>query len=233
MTPSDRERFLARYWLQGIEPDVVADVASRMHLRHLRNGASLYTLGDPPEYLYFVVSGKIRLGGQNARGDDMLLHIVEVGGEVGMLSLLDGKARRQLAHCIGATSLLALSQADFVLLMKRHPALQGRIVQHLCAMVRSVLAFTEDNTLLRLPARLAKRLIVLASLHGTPGAEGIVINLPLTHQDLAKMLGVTRQSVGQIILQWQREGWVQHRYRQFAICDRAALESVIETNAQL
>ncbi|WP_432262533.1 Crp/Fnr family transcriptional regulator [Cupriavidus sp. TMH.W2] len=231
MSPSDKEQFLAHHWLQGLDPAIIADVASCLHLCRHRNGAALYALGDPPECLYLVVSGKVRLGGQNARGDDMLLHIVDVGAEVGMLSLLDGKARRQLAHCVGDTSLLVLRQADFLSLMKRHSALQWRIIQELCATVRTFCEVTEDTVLLRLSARLAKRLLTLMSQHGTPGTGGIVINLPLSHQELAKMLGVTRQSIGLVMSHWKQKGWVQQRYRQLVVSDPTALEAVIVSNS--
>lgn len=226
----DKEAFLARTWLRGLPAPIIAEVATRAHMRRMSEGQRIFSRGDQPGSFYLIVTGQVRICSENANGEEMTLTLIEAGNGFGEISILDEQPRTHNADCMCDLVLLTIARADFLALLNQHPPLQWQVMRQLCRSIRMTFNVIEDNLRLKLAARLAKRLLLLAQTYGVHGEEGVTINLHLSQQELGNMMGATRQSISKQLAVWQRAGWIKQEYSRITICDAAALAAVTEVS---
>lgn len=220
-------------WLRDLSPELVARLQAMSVRRALRDGERLYARGDAAEGLYGVVRGRIRLSVPTANGREMLFVLFEPGSWFGEVSMFDGEPRPQDAHAVGDSEILLLPRTRFLALLDQQPELYRGFTRLLCRKLRTVLEYVEDALTLPLAARLGKRLLELARVYGVDEAEGRLIDLALPQDDLASMLGATRQSVSKQLKAWEQRGWIALRYRHVVMRDAAALEREVAKLAGL
>jgi CRP/FNR family cyclic AMP-dependent transcriptional regulator len=162
--------------------------------------------GDPGDALYGVITGRVRISASGAGGKEIFLNIMEPGDAFGEIALLDGQPRTAAATTITPTELMIIRREDFLALVKREPQLAVHLIELLCKRVRWTSEQSEDSSLLSVPARLAKRLLSLASSHGRKTAAGA--QLKITQEDLAQFLGLSRQIVNKYLQTWKKQGWI-------------------------
>ncbi|MEH6418993.1 Crp/Fnr family transcriptional regulator [Pseudomonas sp. CGJS7] len=220
-------------WLRDLSTEVVAQLAAMSVRRRLRDGELLYARGDAADGLYGVVRGRIRLSVPTANGREMLFVLFEPGSWFGEVSMFDGEPRPQDARAVGESEILLLPRVRFLALLDEHPELYRGFTRLLCRKLRTALEFVEDALSLPLAARLGKRVLELARVYGVDDAQGRLIDLPLPQDDLASMLGATRQSVSKELKSWEQQGWIALRYRHVVLRDAAALERMVAKLAGL
>lgn len=215
-------------WLRDLSADVVAHLAAISSRRRLRDGEMLYARGDAADSLYGVVRGRIRMSVSEADGREVLLALFEPGSWFGEVSMFDGQPRPQDAHAVGDTEVMSLPRTRFLALLDQHPELYGAFARLLCRKLRMALDYIEDVLVLPLGARLAKRLLDLARSYGVPDdvpdGRGVLIDLPLPQDDLARMLGASRQSVSKELKAWEAQGLIQVKYRRIRLLDPECLQ---------
>jgi CRP-like cAMP-binding protein len=162
--------------------------------------------GDPGDALYGVVTGKVRISSGAPSGKEVFLNVMEPGDAFGEIALLDGHARTATATTLAQAELIVIRREQFQALLEREPRVAVHIIELLCKRVRWTAQQMEDSTLLGAPARLAKRLLSLASVHGRESAAGV--KLMLSQENLAQFLGLSRQIVNKHLQTWKRKHWV-------------------------
>jgi CRP/FNR family transcriptional regulator, cyclic AMP receptor protein len=140
---------------------------------------------------------------------------------------MDGLPRTAGATAIERTTLIVLKRVDFLALLEREPRLAIHLLKLLCERLRWTSELVEESAFLSGTARLAKRLLTLASLHGRPGASGQGMELRISQSELAHFLGVSRQIVNQHLGEWSKAGWVELGRARILIADPDALRRVI------
>ena len=200
---------------EAVEQAFRAVATSRRHA----DGDLIHGRGDPPDGLYYIVRGKVRMSGVTPGGRELLLTVLEAGSWFGEISLLDGLPRTHDAHASGDTELLVVSQEAFDRLIGAQPELLREIIRLLCSRLRLAMRAIEDAMLLPLPARLAKRLLE------APVADGQGVRLP--QEQLARLLATSRQTISGIVKAWERRGWVGVSYGQIMVIDREALAALV------
>ena len=189
----------------------------------------LFRKGDPGDSLYVVLAGRISIGTTSEDGKEVVLNVLGRGEVFGEIALLDGKARTADATAMAESNLLVLDRKDFMPFLESHPEVAARLIAVLCERVRWVSQSYEDALFMDLPARLAKRLLLLAETHGEPaGGTGTRIEFPLSQQELAKMAGVSRESVNKLLRAWQTQGLIAHDHSHVTILDEARLRRLVE-----
>jgi CRP/FNR family cyclic AMP-dependent transcriptional regulator len=118
-----------------------------------------------------------------------------------------------------------IRREQFVALLGTEPQLAAHLIKLLCSRVRWTAQLMEDSALLSVPARIAKRLLSLADLHGR--ATGPGIKLAISQEELAQFLSVSRQVVNQHLQTWKAKGWIQLGRGSVTICDVRSLEVLI------
>ena len=227
MTAPTRAATWSQPWRDIASPELGAALAAIGRQRALADGELLYARGDPGSELYGVGSGFIRLAAQTQDGEEALLGLYPPGSWFGEMSLFDELPRPTSAYAVGQTELLVVSAAALRRMLDGKPLWYRDFARVLCNKLRISLAHIE-STYLPLSVRIVLRLLDLAQAYGQPldgeaGAGGIVIGLRLPQEDLARMLGLTRQSVNKELRGLESSGWLHIQRGRITLLDPAAL----------
>ncbi|MHA7598836.1 Crp/Fnr family transcriptional regulator [Alicycliphilus sp. T452] len=206
------EILMSNPWFAGLPQPVREAVLARARLRVLAQGQCLFHRGDPLDHLFALLEGCVRISGTSSEGREALLTFYEPGAWFGEVSVLDGGPRTHTAHAHTPVRLLQLSVPDFEALLAAHPALSRKLLQLESSRLRLLTENFEAFATHSLEQRLAMRLLDLSQSFGQPQGGGVGIDLHLSQEVLAQMVGSTRQRVNQLLRQWEQDGWVAHRY---------------------
>jgi CRP/FNR family transcriptional regulator, cyclic AMP receptor protein len=192
---------------RGLPNATLARIAGLGLRRVYDEGGVIFMRGDPGDSLCGVVTGRVRISASRPGGKEVFLNIMGPGDSFGEIALLDGMPRTATATAMVRTELTIIRRNQFLALLRTEPQLAAHLIQLLCKRVRWTAQLMEDSALLSVPARIAKRLLSLASLHGreTPGG----IKLTISQEELAQFLGLSRQIVNQHLQAWKARGWIQ------------------------
>lgn len=228
MPSFDKEMFLERTWLKGLSDESIRAAAAVAGMVHLKDGHCLYRRGDKPLAFYVMVTGAMRFTRVNDAGKEMILDVAAPGTAFGEISIMGSRVRAYTAEGIGDTALLAIAAEDFRALFEKYQDVRWRIVEKLCARINKYYESFDDFLLLKLPARIAKRIVGLAQAQDVHNADDLILDAGLSQERLASMLGISRQSLSKQLLEWRNAGWIDIQYGRIVIRNLDALKSVSE-----
>jgi CRP-like cAMP-binding protein len=201
-------------------------LASRAVVKRYRRGEAIVRQGDPGDSLHVVVEGVVRITSLSPSGEEFTFATMRPGESVGELSLLDGRARSANAIASEATRTLVIDRSDFLAWLLDHPAAAVTLLESLSLMVRRLSDTVTDLTSLDLAHRLAKLLLHLANGEGGESLSGQV-RVRITQDELASMLGVSRQSVNKELNRLAGEGWLTLARGSVTLIDPDALRTFV------
>jgi CRP/FNR family transcriptional regulator/CRP/FNR family cyclic AMP-dependent transcriptional regulator len=137
----------------------------------------------------------------------------------GELALIDDSPRSATVQALEPVAAVTLHHDDFLNLLRTNQAANERVLASLANKIRDLTTQVSDLAFLDLEGRLAKKLVELAETHGTPLGNAIEIQLPLTQEDLAGMVGATRASVNKLLGWYEDQGLIARRTRRLEITD--------------
>ncbi len=143
--------------------------------------------------------------------------------------MLDGKERTADASAIGPSELLFIARPNFMRFLEGHPRVALRLLDVLCSRIRWVSESYEDVVFKRLPNRLAKKLVLLAETFGEARDGGIRIGLRLPQQELANMVGATRESINKQTRTWEAAGLITYQHGHITVLNLARLSEIAES----
>lgn len=225
-----REVLLADTWFAGVPLPLRTALLRLGRVQALGPGQALFGRGQVAEGLCCVLEGALRVGAVQADGSESVLAFVEPGQWFGEISLIDGQPRTHDAVADGPTTVLQVPQPALLTWLAEHPAHWQAIAQLACAKLRMLFGVIEDIAHLPLEGRLAKRLWLVA--HGYGGRSGAprwVLNLP--QEQLALMLGVSRQSANKALRALEARGLIALRYGGIELRDLAGLAALGEASS--
>jgi CRP-like cAMP-binding protein len=156
---------------------------------------------------------------------------MEPGDTFGEIAVMDGLPRTAAATAIDQSTLIVIKRQDFLQLLEREPQLAIHLLKLLCERLRWTSELVEESAFLAGEARLAKRLLILASLHGRAAEVG-VLELGISQAELARFLGSSRQIVNQHLSEWRRRGWIEVARSRIIIRNAEALRQLIAETAR-
>lgn len=216
MTGSVAQALRAVPWLAACGDEVIDSLAEYSRVQGVADGAAMAWRGRHDDRLIVVVRGMLEVSMASAEGRRHVLNVIGPGTVFGLIPVLDQRPWIHDAWARGPSEVLRLHRDALLETMRRHPPLAGAIVQLLCARARKIYSALAAQSLLELPARVARTLLMLAAERGTP-----VLALP--QADLADMLGVTRQSLNRELQALLRRGAVALGRGRIELRDQAAL----------
>ena len=196
-------------WFSKLSPALRDAILARSNVRRLRDGALLSTRGAPAEEWCGVAKGAVRVSSVSLAGKQITLTYVEPGTWFGDIALFDGMPRTHDANAHGETTLLVVRKADFKWLLSQHVELYEALLRLNCRRLRLLFDTVEDLNTLPLSSRLAKQVLLLARSYGVEQGSEIRIGLQLAQEDLAQLLGASRQRVNQELKGFERDGAVR------------------------
>jgi CRP-like cAMP-binding protein len=204
----------------GVADDDLRSLAATGGTRTLIRGDVLFAEGDVPDQLYIVLSGRIAIANRSIDGRESVLALMEPGDLFGDLAMLDGLPRSAEARALEASSVLAIPYGPVMALFEREPTLLWGVVRMLSSRMRNTDEALADSVFLDVTGRTAKRLLELA------GSKDEFL-LPVTQEELAGMVGASRERVNKAIASFIRLGWLEQHERRYRILhrDRLAMRS--------
>jgi len=199
--------------LRGLPRAELEGLASTMRRRAYRRGEAVFHQGDPGQVLHVVYGGRLKIVLPGQHGEEALLTIVGPGDLFGDLALLDGAPRSASVVALEPVETAVLSRAEFLGLLRRSPAVVDGLLATLAQTIRRLSEEVADLTFLDLHARLAKKLLDLSETHGQAADGSIEIQVPLTQEELASMIGATRPRVNKLLGLYEDRGAIARRGR--------------------
>ena len=182
--------------------------------------------GDPPEEWMACAKGAVRVSSTSLSGKQITFTYVEPGIWFGDVAILDGDTRTHDVYAHGETTILCVAKADFHKILAAHVELYDAMLRLQARRIRQLFGLVEDLNTLPLRSRLAKQLLHLARSYGVPslhhGSE-TRIGLHLAQEELAQLLGASRQRVNQELKAMEREEILRIEPGGLVIRDREAL----------
>lgn len=209
LTLEERRNIEQGTWFSKLSPALQADMLQRCRVRRLKDGAPLSTRGSPAQDWTGVARGAVRVSSVSVAGKPVSLTYAEPGTWFGDIALFDGLPRTHDSHAHGETTLVSMGKADFHALLAQHVELYDALLRLNCRRLRLMFDLIEELNTLPLAARLAKRLLLLAKTYGTAQGDEVRIRLKLAQEDIAQLLGASRQRVNQELKAFERAGAVR------------------------
>jgi len=206
LTIPERNNIEAGSWFSRLSLPLRNAIMSRAVVRRLPDGALLSSRGQPAEEWCGVAKGAVRVSSVSLSGKEITLTYVEPGVWFGDTALFDGMPRTHDANAHGATTLLVVRKPDFKELLSQHVELYDALLRLNCRRLRLMFDAVEDLNTRPLSSRLAKQILSLARSYGIQDGDEIRIGLQLAQEDLAQLLGASRQRVNQELKGFEREG---------------------------
>ena len=167
--------------------------------RTFRAGEVICHRDDPGQVLYIIKEGKVKISLISPDGQEISLVVFGPGDCVGELALLDGEPRSADVIALERVECYTLQRSDFHKTVMKNPTIAIHVLEVLSRRLRRMNKQVEDLIFLDVYGRVAKKLLELADEHGQPTDEGTLINVRLTQQELASMVGASRESVNKVI----------------------------------
>ena len=219
----DTGGFAATSAPEGFSIDDFEEVGLRTVERRFDPKDTIFTPGDPDDQLYFVLSGTVRLYkiyGDYKEGTTALL---KGGGVFGKLSLVEGRWQDVFAEAVTEVRVASVQKASLERAMKSQPDFALKLFASFSERLRQSDEVIESLLHREVSTRLATLLLNLGDRFGEENGTGTMLEVRLTHQDLANMIASTREAVSKVMSELQREGYIEVRKRKIVILNREAL----------
>ena len=233
LTVEERESINAGRWFSSLSPSLRHDILRCAYVKRFQDGELIAARGEPPEDWIACALGAVRVSSTSISGKQITLTYVEPGVWFGDVAIFDGDRRTHDAYAHGSTTTLCVAKADFKKILAIHAELYEALLRLHARRIRQLYGLVEDLNTLPLRARLAKQLLHLVRSYGVPslsdGTE-MRIGLQLAQEELAQLLGASRQRVNQELKSMEREEAIRIEPGGLVIRNRDALMRIIEAD---
>jgi len=213
----DRHILETTQLLSALPPATLEELRRHSTVRTVARNEVLFRQGEPATELYGVVKGRIAILTRSPDGRESLVAVLDEGSLLGELPMFDGGPRSADARALEESSVLVLDYESVRAAIDAQPTLLWVIVRMLARRLRNTDEALADAVFLDVPARTAKRLLEIAG-----GADEF--RLPMTQEDLAGLVGASRERVNKALSLFTKLGWIEVEGRgRYRILDRDAL----------
>jgi CRP/FNR family transcriptional regulator, cyclic AMP receptor protein len=185
----------------------------------LARGERLFSEGDTGDRLYIIMAGKIKLTRAAPDGRENLLSVHGPGEMFGELSLFDPVPRTSSATAVTDTQLAGLAHDSLHSWLSTRPEVAMYLLQALAQRLRRINDVKADLVFTDVPGRVAKALLDLAERFGVQAPEGMQVNHDLTQEELAQLVGASRETVNKALADFTSRGWIQLAAKSVLITD--------------
>ena len=231
LTPAEREAINAGQWFCSLSPSLRHDILRQATVRRAKDGTQIYARGDTPHKWYACAQGAVRMSSTSLSGRQTTLAYVEPGAWFGAMSTFLDEPRTRDAHAHGDTTLLCVDKDSFHALLAAHTSFYDALLRLQARRIRQTYGLVEDLNTLPLRARLAKQLLHLSRSYGTHTLEDpreLRIGLHLVQEELAQLLGASRQRVNQELKRMERDECIRVEPQGLVIRDLVALQAIVQ-----
>lgn len=202
-----------------LDDEVFSALTAELTEVELSRGASVFHEGDDGDQLYVILSGKIKLGRTAPDGRENLLAILGPGEVFGEMALFNPAPRSASATAVSATSLAGLRHENLRKVIYSSPEVSMQLLGALARRLSRTNESLADLVFSDVPGRVAKALLDLADRFGRPTADGLLVAHDLTQEELAQLVGASRETVNKALAEFVQRDWIRLENRAVIILD--------------
>ena len=233
LTIEERAAINAGRWFNTLSPSLRHDILRCATVKRFQNDALICARGDPPEEWMACARGAVRVSSTSLSGKQITLTYVEPGIWFGDGAIFDGDRRTHDAYAHGDCTVVCVARVDLMKILAQHVELYEALLRLHARRIRQLYGLVEDLNTLPLRARLAKQLLHLVRSYGVSSLDDpreMRIGLHLAQEDLAQLLGASRQRVNQELKAMEREGSIRIEPGGLLVRDSAALLAIVNAD---
>jgi CRP/FNR family transcriptional regulator len=192
-----------------IDPKLAEELYNKLITRKYRKKMLIFMEGEPADYIYFILHGKVKLSKISAEGQEKIVQIIQDGQFFGEVPVLDGGTHPLTAETLEEAEIGLLGLEEFRNYLSQYPQLAYGIMEIMAKRLRQSFRQIKNLALKNTHSRLASRLFKLSREYGVEMGDGIFIKAAFTHQDLANMIGTSRETVSRILRDFEKSGAIR------------------------
>lgn len=193
---------------RDLHPQELEQVAAAAHSRSLNHDEFFFHQGDAATALFVLTAGQARLLQLAPDGNQVLLNYVSTGDMFGGVAFLGEATYPISAQAVSDCTAATWDGSTMAQLMERYPHLAFNAMQHMASRIQELQNRLRELATERVERRIANTLVRLAQQTGKKTPDGLLIDLPLSRQDIAEMTGTTLYTVSRTLSRWEQEGIV-------------------------
>ncbi len=207
----------------ALDAEAAAALRASMTEKRVPRGGVIFAEGEPGDRMYVILDGKVKLGQTSPDGRESLLAVLGPGEVFGELSLFDPGPRTATATAVTDTVVVGLGHIDLRPWLTGRPEVAEALLQALAQRLRRTNEALADLVFSDVPGRVAKQLLELADKFGQPGPDGVLVHHDLTQEELAQLVGASRETVNKALADFTSRGWIEVDQRQVLLMDMERL----------
>lgn len=203
----------------SLDDETAAALLASMSRQHMERSDVLFHEGDQGDRLYVIGEGKIKLGRTSTDGRENLLAILGPGEMFGELSLFDPGPRTATATAVAETQVLSIGHEQLGEFLSANPRVAQTLLAALARRLRRTNESLADLVFTDVPGRVAKALLDLSDRFGRPVDSGVMVSHDLTQEELAQLVGASRETVNKALADFATRGWLKLEARAVLLLD--------------
>lgn len=207
----------------ALDAEAAAALRASMVERRVPRGSVIFSEGEAGDRMYVVLDGKVKLGQTSTDGRESLLAVLGPGEVFGELSLFDPGPRTATATAVTDVVVIGLGHENLRPWLAGRPEVAESLLQALAQRLRRTNEALADLVFSDVPGRVAKQLLDLADKFGQPSADGVVVHHDLTQEELAQLVGASRETVNKALADFAQRGWIEVDQREVTLLDMERL----------
>ena len=212
----------------GLDPSAVRDIAANARAHDVTGGRILFSEGDPARAFFVVRDGSIKLTQLTPEGHVVVLRLVGAGDPFGGAAAFSGGTYPITAEAVTNASVFEWPGAQMAALMERHPRLAINALRFVASQLHDLQTRYRQLATEKVERRIARALLRLVQHAGRKVDDGVLIDLPLSREDLAQMTGTTLYTVSRVLSRWESEGILDGGRQRVVVRKPHALVSVAD-----
>ncbi|GHD31854.1 MULTISPECIES: Crp/Fnr family transcriptional regulator [Nocardiopsis] len=204
---------------EALDEEDAAALRSSVSEVRLGRGQTLFNEGDEGDRLYVILSGKVKLTRTAVDGRENLLGVLGPSEMFGELSLFDPRPRTASAVAVTDAVLAGLGHDDLRPFLSSRPHVSLQLLKALAARLRRTNDVMADLVFTDVPGRVAKALLELADKFGKEGEDGLHVHHDLTQEELAQLVGASRETVNKALAEFALRGWLRIEAKAVVLMD--------------
>ncbi len=193
----------------GLSQTEMQEMERITRMQAVKKRQPLYLPGDPSSNVYLLKQGRVKIASTAPSGKEVTFDILEPGEIFGELEVLEETPRETAAEALDDTLICVIRREDFDHYLRTHPDLSVKLTKLIGLRLRKIQSRVEDLVFRDVPARLAHLLLELSKTDGVPDGPHIRLGIKLTHQEMANLIGCSRETVSTTLGQFRDQGLIR------------------------
>lgn len=204
---------------KALDDQAAISLRQSMKSQNLKKGQMLFKEGQPGDHLYLVKTGKVKLSHASGDGRESVFMVLGPGDMFGELSLFDPGPRTSTAIAVTDSEVLGLGHSVLLPWLEDKPEVAQALLQALAHRLRRTSEAMSDLVFADVPGRVAKALLELGEKFGSKNSSGLAVHHDLTQEELAQLVGASRETVNKALADFASRGWIRLETKSVELLD--------------